>query len=148
MQTSDTSALLATTALSKAAHWLRIIICKAFWKLFVPPRAEAGQSQNDTLLLNSKQGHQALCCLPPSTGQYAGWVQGTHAICLLSGQLANTLTDPEEFPGAPGRKAGRQLTGRSWYFWWRGSCPQGGIIGTNLRGDNALNRLREISPCS
>lgn len=59
MQTSDTSALLATTALSNVAHWLCIIICKAFWKRFVPPQAEVGQSQNDTLSHNSKQGHQA-----------------------------------------------------------------------------------------
>ncbi|KAL6039237.1 hypothetical protein STEG23_024130 [Scotinomys teguina] len=76
MQTSDTSALLATTALSKVAHWLWIIVCKAFWKPFVPPQAEARQSQNDTLLLNSEQGHQALYCLLPSTGQCAGWVRG------------------------------------------------------------------------
>lgn len=45
MQTSDTSALLATTASSEPSHWLTLIICEASWKLFVPPLAGAGQGQ-------------------------------------------------------------------------------------------------------
>ena len=53
MQTSDTSALLATTASSEPSHWLLIIRCAASWKRFVPPRTEAGRSDNDAALLNS-----------------------------------------------------------------------------------------------
>lgn len=107
MQTSDTSALLATTALSKAAHWLWVIICKAFWKLFVPPQAEAGQSQNDTLLLDSKQGHQERhrAASHLQQGNVLGGFR-KRVVCLLSRPLAKALTDPEEFPGAPGRLLG------------------------------------------
>lgn len=43
MQTSGTSALLATAALSEPSHWLTLIICAASWKRFEPPRA-AGHS--------------------------------------------------------------------------------------------------------
>lgn len=45
MQTSDTSALLATTASSEPSHWLTLIICEASWKRFVPPLAGAEQGQ-------------------------------------------------------------------------------------------------------
>lgn len=103
MQTSDTSALLATTALSNVAHWLCIIICKAFWKRFVPPQAEVWRSQNDTLSRNSKQGHQAArtACHLQQGNMLGGSMEPT--VCLLSGQVAKVLTDPEEFSGASGR---------------------------------------------
>lgn len=136
MQTSDTSALLATTTLSNVAHWLCIIICKAFWKRFVPPQAEVGQSRNDTLSRNSEQGHQARYCLPPSTGQYAGQVHGT---CSLPAEWAvsQSLDRSRGVFWGPW-KAGKQLTGRSWYFWWWGYCPQSGINGSNFRSDAHL----------
>ena len=47
MQVSDTSALLATTASFEASHWFTLIRCKASWKRFAPPRAEAGRAEED-----------------------------------------------------------------------------------------------------
>lgn len=111
MQTSDTSALLATTALSKVAHWLWIIICKAFWKLFVPPQAEAGHSQNNTLLLNSKQGHQALL-LPATFNRAMCWVGFGSLGMPAEWAVSQSLDRPEGVFWGPW-KAGKQLTGRS-----------------------------------
>lgn len=77
MQTSGTSALLATTASSDPSHWLTLIRCEASWKRFVPPWAEADRADKDAALLNSCECAGAgLSFGTPSRGQQLGQSRG------------------------------------------------------------------------